>query len=316
MAPITLSLWHGVLSGGDDPAAGGDGVMGASAQLAVVVSLAVASAFTGIRTDARPARPSRDSGASNANDEARRGEALAPAPSLTPLEVVDEQLRALSSGLFADIEHAFEFVSPKIIEHNRMDAARFKQILESATFDGIVECVSWEVTDTVANDDTHLAVTLKVTPKPMPIGCTCFRCRQTGGLSDLGDLPLYFKWELRRQTAEPYVGCWMLEQMSPAQRPVDREPAVFAQSSVYSPRQTLGKARRTWTSGSITSTQASRSGRAASAAAPPAAPASARGSPRISAPRVSLLSPRAASASGASPARGGSGAGSPASDPT
>ena len=156
--------------------------------------MAVVSAFTGpaIRTHVRLAHQlcesfdglKSDDGRSDANrdrDTARRDSALKTSPSLTPLEVVETLLQSLSSGLFTDIEDAFAFVAPNIVEHNQMDATKFKQILETATFDGIVECVSWEIVDTpVSNDDTHLAVTLKVKPKPMPIGCTCFRCRQTG----------------------------------------------------------------------------------------------------------------------------------------
>lgn len=147
--------------------------------------------------------------------KSRRVSALKPSPSLTPLEVVEEQFQALSSGSFSDIEDAFAFVSPKIIEVNKMDATKFQQILESATFDGIIGCPSWNVTATETFDDDHMAVTLKILPAPMPIGCQCFRCT-VSGLSDIADMPCYFKWELRRRTTEPYLGCWMLEQMSPA----------------------------------------------------------------------------------------------------
>ena len=212
-------------------------IMCAAARLSGVLCLAVASAFTGpaVRTHARLAQPLRVE--SDVNWEGHtvveeappvprsRDSVLKPHPSLTALEVVEEQLSALSTGAFSDIEDAFTFLSPKIVEYNEMDASQFKKILESATFDGILGCKSWEVKETVATDDTHLAVTLKIQPKPLPIGCTCFRC-SVSGLSDLAEMPLYFKWEMTRQTTGPYDGCWMLEQMSPGRAPRGEEPSL------------------------------------------------------------------------------------------
>ena len=212
-------------------------IMSKAARLTGALCLAVASAFTGptIRTHALLAQPLRVDSDVNWEghivvEEApivprRRDSVLKPNPSLTALEVVDEQLSALSTGAFSDIEDAFAFLSPKIVEYNEMDAAQFNKILESATFDGIIGLKSWNVTETVATDDTHLTVTLKIQPKPLPIGCTCFRC-SISGLSDLAEMPLYFKWEMTRQTAGPYDGCWMLEQMSPGRAPREEQPSL------------------------------------------------------------------------------------------
>jgi hypothetical protein len=149
--------------------------------------------------------------------------ALKPNPSLTPLEVVEGLLQTISNApafdsSLSDIEEAFAFVSPEIIERNQMDVAKFKMILETAMFDGILGCTSWEVLGMRKSDDSNLVATLKVWPAPMPDDCGCYRC-QTSELKALSKMPLYFKWDLCRLATEPYAGCWMLNQMSPTQRP-------------------------------------------------------------------------------------------------
>ena len=62
-----------------------------------------------------------------------------------------------------------------------------------------------------------MAFELRVLPKPFA-GCMRF-----SGLADQGGItwPSFYKWELRRQDAEPHAGCWMLEQMSPRRPPID-----------------------------------------------------------------------------------------------
>ena len=148
----------------------------------------------------------------------QRGPALKPSPELSALEVAEEQLQLLSAGSYSDIEDAFAFVSPKIIELNKMDAAKFREVLESPVFDGLIGCNSWNVTMAsddvsyeVASEEGYVAFELRVLPKPFA-GCMRF-----SGLADQGGItwPSFYKWELRRQDAEPHAGCWMLEQMSP-----------------------------------------------------------------------------------------------------
>ena len=148
----------------------------------------------------------------------QRGPALKPSPALTPLQVAEEQLQLLSAGSYSDIEDAFSFVSPKIVELNKMDATKFREVLESPVFDGLIGCNSWNVTmasDDVsletASEEGYVAFELRVLPKPFA-GCMRF-----SGLADQGGItwPSFYKWELRRQDAEPHAGCWMLEQMSP-----------------------------------------------------------------------------------------------------
>merc|ERR1719269_403271 len=58
-----------------------------------------------------------------------RGPALKPSPDLSPVQVVDEQFAAFSSGTFADVDSAFDFVSPKIKENFDLDGKKFRQIL-------------------------------------------------------------------------------------------------------------------------------------------------------------------------------------------
>lgn len=140
-----------------------------------------------------------------------------PHPSLTALNVVDVQFECFSRGRFSDIEAAFAFVSPQIIQQYSLDFARFRQILEKPGFEGIIGCTSWSVMGTSSPSDDVVFVKLKLLPKPIP-GCV-----RISGISDQGGIswPAFYTWQLVRQKTEPFVDCWMLEQMSPEPPPID-----------------------------------------------------------------------------------------------
>lgn len=147
---------------------------------------------------------------------------IKPNPSLSALEVVDAQFQQLSLGTFSGVEAAHEFVSPAVVEKYSMDAARFRSILESAAFDGLIGCASWKVVGTRSPTEDLAIVSLVVLPKPIA-GCV-----RTSGIAEQGGIswPTNYAWHLARQTGEgPLAGCWMLEQMAPEAPPIDVDSA-------------------------------------------------------------------------------------------
>ena len=148
--------------------------------------------------------------------DVERGKVFAPRPSLTPLEVVDAQLRALSRGM-QGLDDAFAFVSPRVIEQYDLNREKFKGILQGFAFEGLLGCVSWKVTGERMPSEDKCVVSLTVLPKPIP-GCV-----KSSGVADQGGItwPANYAWHLACETAGPLNGCWMLEQMSPDRPPVD-----------------------------------------------------------------------------------------------
>ena len=68
-----------------------------------------------------------------------RGPLRPPGPDLGPLDVIEQQFRAFEDE---DVERAFSFVSPKIVERYSLDVDRFRGILSGASFEGVVGCAS------------------------------------------------------------------------------------------------------------------------------------------------------------------------------
>lgn len=100
-----------------------------------------------------------------------------------------------------------------------MDTKRFRSILSSAAFDGLVGCSDWTILKAEELGDDVAVVKLRVLPKPIP-GCV-----RTSGVAAQGGItwPTHYKWQLRRQgeAASAWPGCWMLEQMFPDTPPID-----------------------------------------------------------------------------------------------
>ena len=151
------------------------------------------------------------------------GPAVKPNSGLSPEEVVDAQFKGLSRGPVQNregvsgVEDALEFVSPGIKEQYSLDLPKYKRILQGAAFDGLIGCAEWNVLSTSEPSEDKCVVTLRVLPKPVA-GCV-----RTSGVADQSGItwPTNYEWTLVRQSAEPYAGCWMVEQMAPARIPID-----------------------------------------------------------------------------------------------
>ena len=86
-----------------------------------------------------------------------------PSPSLSPLEVVDAQLEALSRDWRGDSgASAFAFLSPGIVAQYGLDLPRYKQILQGYQFDGLLGCAEWKVLRTESPTDERMVVHLDV----------------------------------------------------------------------------------------------------------------------------------------------------------
>lgn len=144
------------------------------------------------------------------NPEVSQVPVVKPSPSLTPLDVVDNQFRALSRG---ELEPALAFVSPAMKEQYSLDVAKYEKILGGPAFDGLVGCYSWKVLRTSEPCEDKTIVSLQVLPKPVP-GCV-----KTSGIAGQGGItwPTFFAWHLAREAD----GCWSVEQMAPEQPPID-----------------------------------------------------------------------------------------------
>lgn len=149
------------------------------------------------------------------------GPAPKPSPTLSPADVADAQFTALSRGSFAGIEEAHAFVSPQVIEEHEMDIPKFRRILESDAFEGLIGCSSWTVLSISQPSDDVAAVELRVLPKPIP-GCV-----RTSGVAGQAGItwPTYYKFIFHKQAAAPFANCWMLDNMAPTAPPIDVEAA-------------------------------------------------------------------------------------------
>ena len=142
-------------------------------------------------------------------------------PSLSATDVIDAQFELLSRGTFESVGEAHSFVSPEIVEKWDIDATKFRAILSGSRFDGLIGCDSWTVLGMEEPADDLVNVRLRVIPKPVA-GCV-----RTSGLAGQEGItwPTYYTWQLRKQAAEPYADCWMLEQMLPNPPPIEVESA-------------------------------------------------------------------------------------------
>ena len=158
-----------------------------------------------------------ENGVPTAAKKNNRGAALKPSPSLTPLEVIEEQFSAFSSGSFSDVEDAFAFVSPQIKEKYSLDAEKFGGILKGTGYEALLGCAKWDVLDTHSPDENTIIVKMRVLPKPIP-GCMRF-----SGVADQGGItwPFYYRWEMSRPTAGAMADCWVLDQMFPEAPPME-----------------------------------------------------------------------------------------------
>jgi hypothetical protein len=132
--------------------------------------------------------------------------------------MVNAQFQMLSEGA---VDAAYAFVSPVIVEQYNMDAKKFRRILSKGTFEGLIGCSDWTITETSTPDDDVAVVKLRVVMKPFT-GCV-----RILGVAEQGGItwPMNYKWVLRKQaeTAEANPGCWLLEQMFLDRPPIDVE---------------------------------------------------------------------------------------------
>jgi hypothetical protein len=149
----------------------------------------------------------------------RNTEAPKPHPSLSPLEVVDAQFEALAMGSYAGVEDAYQFLSPQMVAQHGVDLKKFKAVLQSAAFEGLIGVAEWKVLGTSEPSDDVASISLRVLPKPVP-GCV-----RTSGVAAQGGItwPTHYKWILSRQPADAaeHAGCWMLDNMMPDAPPID-----------------------------------------------------------------------------------------------
>ena len=144
------------------------------------------------------------------------GPAPKPSPLMTPSEMVDAQFSMLKAGA---VEAAFAFVSPTIKSQYDMDVAKFRKILESPAFDGLIGCSEWKVLTESRPSDDVCAVSVRVLPKPIP---GCVRVSGVAGQEGI-TWPSNYKWMLSRNPTEAmeFPGCWMLDNMMPYAAPID-----------------------------------------------------------------------------------------------
>ena len=132
-------------------------------------------------------------------------------PELTPLQVITAQLSALQRGA-EGIADAFTHVSPTNGKRDGEDAMeRFEAILRNIYFESLLQCTRFDVFDTAELSDECFVASVRVVPAPVP-GCVA-----------MAHMPVFYRFQLSRQTTAPYTGCWMLEQMSPERPPIEAD---------------------------------------------------------------------------------------------
>ena len=98
-------------------------------------------------------------------------------------------------------------------EQFSLDVDKYRSVLSSPAFDGLIGCHSWKILGTKTPSDYKMIFNLRVLPKPIP-GCV-----KTSGIAGQGGItwPTHYSWHLSRESN----GCWMCEQMAPEQPPID-----------------------------------------------------------------------------------------------
>lgn len=144
-----------------------------------------------------------------------------PSPQWSAQEVIELQLRALQTAgdpeapADAGMATVFAFASPA----NRQQTGpleRFDAMVRQPPYDALVGHVRHQVVDTGFLD-------AEGQPTPDPDAAVGVRAliaveRPGGGDDDEGEVA-WFVWVVAKQTAEPYVGCWMSELVAPTAPP-------------------------------------------------------------------------------------------------
>lgn len=151
------------------------------------------------------------------------GPAVKPNSGLSPEDVVNAQFKALSRGPIQNregisgVDDAFQFVAPAVKEQYELDVPKYKRILEGPAFDGLIGCAEWKVLSISEPSDDKCVVSLRVLPKPV---AGCVRISSVADQSGI-TWPTNYMWTLERQSAAPFDGCWMVQNMAPAPVPID-----------------------------------------------------------------------------------------------
>ncbi|MCG8524800.1 MAG: DUF4864 domain-containing protein, partial [Opitutales bacterium] len=115
---------------------------------------------------------------------------LVPTPDLSPRDVVDIQLRALGNNNVDNegVEIAFRFASPA----NRLSTGpleRFAAMMRGGQYNAMLEHDRFVLAPTVVRGERALQRVAVYTQRYVVV----------------------YDFYLRRQTAEPYIDCWMVE---------------------------------------------------------------------------------------------------------
>lgn len=131
----------------------------------------------------------------------------APAPSLSPVQVVQAQLSALQKG---DVQRCFEFASPA----NKKATGPWQRfeimVRQTPAYAPLVCCTRFEVVGA------------------LPLGSDAYKCRArvwpAGGSSApfaVATPVLDYDWMLSRQREGPMQGCWAVDSVLPDSSPRD-----------------------------------------------------------------------------------------------
>lgn len=117
-----------------------------------------------------------------------------PSPELTPKEVVEIQLESLRGMQNdpAELIACYSLASP-LNRESSGPFGRFQGMMEEPPFDELVFHKRWQIREPEINEDKAIVLVSLIT---------------------LDDRAVLFQFSLTKQTAEPYVGCWMTDAVS------------------------------------------------------------------------------------------------------